>query len=62
MWEIFFKEIPANADIVKNSEIEASFKYGGWYLYNITDDIMIFCLNGMYPFYENWEAPEKAIE
>ena len=23
---------------------------------------MIFCLNGMYPFYENWEEPEKANE
>ena len=59
MW---FKEVPANAAIVANSTIETSFKYGGWYVYEITPDIMILCLNGMYPFYENWEEPGKADE
>lgn len=62
LWEIWFEEVPANAHIVQNKTIEESFKNGGWYVYEVSPDVMIFCLNGMYPFYENWEAKEKAVE
>ena len=54
--------MPANAHIVQNKTIEESFKNGGWYVYEVSPDVMIICLNGMYPFYENFEAVEKADE
>ena len=62
LWKIWFEEVPANAKLVANSTIEQSFKYGGWFVYEMTPDIMVINLNGMYPFYENWEAAEKADE
>ena len=62
LWDIWFKEVPANAHIVQNKTIEESFKKGGWYVYEVSPDVMIICLNGMYPFYENWEAKERAVE
>ena len=38
---------------------------GGYYVYEIADDIMVLGLNGMYPFYENFsdkEVSDQMIE
>ena len=62
LWQLWFEDVPANAALVANETIKADFMYGGWYVYEITPDIMIICLNGMQPFYENYAAVEKADE
>ena len=62
LWEIWFEEVSANAHIVANKTIETSFKDGGWYAYDISPDVMILSLNGMYPFFENWECKDKAVK
>lgn len=54
LWEIWFENVPANAHIAANDTIKATWMQGGFYAYELSDDIMILCLNGMYPFYENF--------
>ena len=62
MWEILFKNVTANAAMAANSTIEATWRNGGYYAVEIGEDTMVLCLNGMYPFYENWQEPEIALE
>ena len=62
LWKIFFEDVPANAEIVKNETIKETWMTGGWYAYEITPEIMIMNLNGMYPFYENWTQRQRAGE
>jgi hypothetical protein len=59
LFEIFFNEVPANANLA--SDIENTFKQGGWYRYDL-DDVMILSLNGMYPFYSNQQDKYMAEE
>ena len=61
LWELMFENVAANAEIVQTAHIEASWKLGGYYAYDLSDDIMIIGLNGMYPFYENFQNPEMAL-
>lgn len=61
LWELMFENVEANAAIAANSTIEASWKKGGYYAYEISDDVMILGLNGMYPFYENFEDIDMAM-
>lgn len=35
---------------------------GGYYAYELGSDTMVLCLNGMYPFYENFEDAYIADE
>ena len=51
LWEIWFENVPANAHIAANDTIKGTWMQGGFYAYELSDDIMILCLNGMYPFY-----------
>ena len=60
LWTIMFEEVPANAAILADTTIEADFKNGGYYKYDLSDDVMVLNLNGMYPFYENFEDAEMA--
>ena len=57
-----FVNVAANAEIALDTKIEQNWKQGGFYAYHLSDDIMIIGLNGMYPFYENFENPEMAME
>ena len=52
----------ANAALAANSTIEGTFKSGGYYVVELGDESMILCLNGMYPFYENWSESHVADE
>ena len=61
LWELMFENVEANAAIAANSTIEASWKKGGYYAYELSDDVMILGLNGMYPFYENFEDIDMAM-
>jgi hypothetical protein len=54
MWETFFGNVPANEFMYNDEAIEATFLQGGFYAVDLTDGIKMFCLNGMYPFYENF--------
>ena len=57
-----FQNVTANAHIAANTTIYDTWMNGGYYAYEIGDDTMILNLNGMYPFYENFEDPEIAVE
>ena len=57
-----FENVPANAAIAANETIYESWMQGGYYAYELSDEIMILCLNGMYPFYENFEDADVATE
>ena len=57
-----FKNVTANAEIAANSTIEETWKKGGYYVYELGDDTMILNLNGMYPFFENFEEILKKGE
>jgi len=59
LWEIWFESVPANAHIAANDDIRQTFMEGGYYKYDLTDDIIVLGLNGMYPFYENYA--DKAM-
>lgn len=60
LWTILFQEVKANAAIAANETIHATWKNGGYYAYEIGDDTMVLSLNGMYPFYENFEDTQIA--
>lgn len=60
MFDIWFNEILGNEG-AHNTHVETTFKQGGWYMFEL-DDVMILNLNGMYPFYSNHQAKEKASE
>ena len=62
LWEMMFEDIPANAAIATNDTIYETWMQGGYYVYEIGDDIMVLCINGMYPFYENWAEQYIADE
>ena len=55
-----FVDVPANADIVANETIKETWMTGGYYAYELGEDSMFIGLNGMYPFYENYEDPDMA--
>ena len=55
LWEIWFEDITANAAIAADDTIKSTFLNGGYYAYELADDIIVLALNGMYPFYENFE-------
>ena len=57
---MMFQNVTANAALAANSTIEGTFKSGGYYAVELGDDTMILCLNGMYPFYENWSDFDVA--
>ena len=61
LWEIFFTNVTANAHIAANETIKDTWFDGGYYVYELGDDTMIFNLNGMYPFYENWETNDPLV-
>ena len=52
--------MPANAHIVANETIKESFMFGGYYVYELGEDAMVISLNGMLPFWENWQDPEDG--
>ena len=60
LWEIMFEGVAANAHIVANETIKSTWMEGGYYVYELGDDSMVISLNGMYPFYENFEDPDMA--
>ena len=55
-----FEGVAANAHIVANETIKSTWMEGGYYVYELGDDSMVISLNGMYPFYENFEDPDMA--
>ena len=55
-----FENVAANAHIAANSTIKSTWLAGGYYVYELGDDSMVISLNGMYPFYENFEDPDMA--
>lgn len=55
-----FEKVPANKAIAANSTIHETWMQGGYYAYELGSDTMVLCLNGMYPFYENFEDPDMA--
>ena len=57
-----FQNVTANAHIAANATIEATWRNGGYYAVELGDDTMILNLNGMYPFYENYEDHAIAVE
>lgn len=61
-WQLMFEEVPGNAEIAANETVKATWMKGGYYAYDLADDIVVISLNGMYPFYENFEDPEVATE
>lgn len=52
--------MPANSHIAANDTIKATWFNGGYYVYELSDDIMILSLNGMYPFYQNFADQDIA--
>ena len=57
-----FVDVAANGAIASDPEIERTWRQGGYYAYHLSDEVMIIGLNGMYPFYENFEHAEMATE
>jgi len=55
-----FEDVAANAQIAANSTIKSTWMNGGYYVYELGDDTMVISLNGMYPFFENFEDTEMA--
>jgi hypothetical protein len=60
LWELMYENVPANAHIVANETIKAQWMDGGYFAYQLTDDIIAFSINGMYPFWENWTDEDEA--
>ena len=60
LWEIMFEEVAANAHIAANETIKATWMEGGYYVYEIDHETMVIALNGMYPFFENFEDKDMA--
>lgn len=60
LWQLMFEDVAANAPIAANATIKTTWMEGGYYVYELSDDVMIISLNGMYPFYENFEEPQQA--
>ena len=60
LWEIWFKNVTANAELAANTAIKKTWDEGGYYVVELGEDTMILCLNGMYPFYENHEGIEPT--
>jgi len=48
MWDILFTK--RTRELVADPQ---TFLRGGWYSVELPDNIMILCLNGMYPFNKN---------
>ncbi len=42
--------------MTSNSTIKADFLLGGYYAVDLGDDVMLLVLNGMYPFFSNYQA------
>jgi len=57
-----FEDVAANAHIAANSTIKDTWMKGGYYVYELGSDTMIISMNGMYPFYENFEDQDVAWE
>lgn len=53
MQDIFFTEVPGNEAISQNETIMSDFNAGGYYAYQLTPDLMLITLNGIYPFTSN---------
>ena len=62
LWDIFFTNVTANAEIAANTTIYDTWMKGGYYVYELGDDTMILNLNGMYPFYSNWMEKDTSFE
>ena len=60
LWKIMFTDVPANAAIAANETILDTWMQGGYYAYELSDEIMLININGMYPFYENFEDTDQA--
>lgn len=60
--DIFFKNVTANAAIYANQTIMDTWMTGGYYAYQLTDDLMLITLNGIYPFTSNRVQVENGTE
>ena len=61
MWDIYVTGIAANIALFESDpNISTTFHQGGWYYIPLADNVIILCLNGMYPFYSNSADPTTA--
>lgn len=50
MFDVFFKAVPANEALAANATIYESWMQGGYYAADLSDEVMVISINGMYPF------------
>lgn len=53
MKTVFFDEVIANSELATNQTFVDSWNLGGYYATQITKDLMLITLNGIYPFTSN---------
>jgi hypothetical protein len=53
LWDILFINVPANVALLNSSDVETNFKAGGYFSWELSNDLIVICINGMYPFFEN---------
>ena len=63
LYEIFFENVPANSAYPKLNEISDTFHNGGYYRYEITEDLIFLSINSIYFNSENEvDFAEAAVE
>lgn len=57
LWTVFFEQVPANLALLQDPvvylSVYTSWMQGGYFAVNLTSEIVLISMNGIYPFYSN---------